>query len=208
MAETLEQIYEWCAGFPEWGLCPLLFLLALLQYVFPPVPSDTLLVALGMLVSGNVFHLLYGFLSYTAGSVIGGIVLFEVCFLLGDKVRKIGFFRQHFDEKSLEKARRRIRSYGGAYYLVLRFVPSMQCVTVIVMGLLKCDRLRSRVQIGTVSVIACAVFYFLGLLLGQNLPKLVRILDALGTAGKAILILMLSAAVLIFVIQKITKRNN
>ncbi len=76
MEQILNDTLAFFSGFPEWALCLVLFALAILQYIFPPVPSDTLLVALGILVSQKVFNPFFGFFSYVAGAVAGAAALF------------------------------------------------------------------------------------------------------------------------------------
>jgi len=208
MAETLENLCAWASDFPEWALCPLLFVLAIVQYVFPPIPSDTLLVALGMLVSAKVFDPFFGFLSYSLGAVIGALALYEVCFIFGDKVRKIGFINNLIDENRLQKARSRIEKFGGAYYFILRFVPSMQCITIIVMGFLKIKRINARIYIGSVTFAACIIYYLLGLFLGSNIPRLVKILDALGIIGWILLAAVIISVIFIVIIRRLNKREN
>ncbi len=208
MEQALSDIIAFFSGFPEWSLCLLLIALALLQYVFPPVPSDTLLVALGILVSQGVFHHIYGFVSYAAGAVAGALGLFYLSYFLGDKVRNIKFVKVHISEKSFEKAHKVIGKYGGASYFILRFVPSMQCITIIVMGLSKTEKKKSVIYISAVTVFACLVYYLLGYLLGSNIPKLLSVLDALGTAGWIILAAAAVAALAGFIIYKIASNRK
>ncbi len=202
MEQTLSEILAWFSGFPEWALCLILFGLALVQYIFPPVPSDTLLVALGILVSQGVFHQFFGIAFYSAGAIIGALALFYLTYFLGDKVRKIKLINKLIDENTYEKSKKVIEKYGGASYFILRFVPSMQCITIIVMGLTKMKKRKACVYITLVTVFACAVYYLLGLLLGSNIPFLLRILDALGTIGKVLLCIIIIIVVILVIILK------
>ena len=208
MEEKLAEILAWFSGFPEWALCLLLFALAVLQYIFPPVPSDTLLVALGILVSQGVFNGFFGFSCYVIGAVAGAFGLFLLTYYLGDKVRKIKFVAAHINEKGHDKAKRILEKYGGASYFVLRFVPSMQCITIIVMGLMKTEKKKSLFWIAAVTVFACLVYYLLGIFLGSNIPRLIEILGALGAAGWIILAVIAVAAVTGFIIYKIRSNRD
>ena len=84
----------------------------------------------------------------------------------------------------------------------------MQCITIIVMGLTKMKKSRAYFYIPCVTVFACAVYYLLGLLLGSNIPFLVRILDALGTVGKILLVLLIIAVVIGVIIYKRKNSKN
>ena len=209
MEQALNDALSFFSGFPEWALCLVLFALAILQYIFPPVPSDTLLVALGILVSQSVFHPVFGFLSYVVGAAAGAAGLFFLTYFLGDKVRKIKFVNAHINENTHDRAKKIIEKYGGASYFILRFVPSMQCITIIVMGLIKTEKKKSLFWIISVTVFACLVYYLLGILLGSNIPKLIDILETLGAAGWMILAAIVAAAVTGFIIYKIrSNRKN
>ena len=208
MEQTLDSILTWFSGFPEWALCLILFGLALVQYIFPPVPSDTLLVALGILVSQGVFHNFLGFTAYSIGAVIGAMGLFSVAFVLGDRVRKIKLINNLIDDKTYEKAKRVIEKYGGGSYFLLRFIPSMQCITIIVMGLMKVKKRRAAFYLSCVTVLACAVYYLLGFLLGSNIPMLLRVLDALGTVGKVLLIALIAAIITAIIIFKLKNKSK
>lgn len=205
MEQTLTDFINWFSTFPEWALCPMLFGLALVQYIFPPVPSDTLLVALGILVSHGVFNKFLGFVSYSLGAVIGALALFLVAYRLGDRVRKIKIINSLIDEKTHEKARKTIDKYGGGSYFLLRFIPSMQCISIIVMGLVKIKKRKAYFYVSCVTVLACAVYYLIGVLLGANIPLILRVLSAMGTFGRimlAALIAVVAAAVIIIKLRK------
>lgn len=208
MEQTLSQLLSWASGFPEWLLCIILFALAILQYVFPPVPSDTLLVALGILVSQHVFHDFLGFTAYSIGAVAGALGLFTITYMLGDRVRKIKFINNLIDEKTQAKARNVIEKYGCGSYFLLRFIPSMQCITIIVIGLAKIKKSKAHFFITCVTVFACAVYYLLGLLLGSNISYLLSVLSAIGTAGKVLLAILIAAAVITVIIVKLKNKKN
>lgn len=208
MEQTLTEFINWFSSFPEWALCPMLFGLALVQYIFPPVPSDTLLVALGMLVSQGAFNIFFGFASYSLGAVIGAVALFLIAYRLGDRVRKIKIINRLIDEKTYEKAKNNIDKYGGASYFILRFIPSMQVITIIVMGLAKIRKKKAYFYLSAVTVLACAVYYLIGVLLGANIPMLLRVLDALGTFGKILLIALIAVIIAAVVIVKLRKKQT
>lgn len=211
MEQTLNAILTWFSGFPEWALCLILFGLALVQYIFPPIPSDTLLVALGILVSQGVFNRFLGFGAYSLGAAIGALALFTVAYILGDRVRKIKLINRLIDDKTYEKAKTAIDKYGGGSYFLLRFIPSMQCITIIVMGLMKVKKEKAHFYVTCVTVLACAVYYLLGVLLGSNIPMLLRILDTFGNVGKillAVLIAVITAAVIIFKLKNKDKNKK
>lgn len=208
MEQTLTDFINWFSTFPEWALCPILFGLALVQYIFPPVPSDTLLVALGILVSQGVFNSILGFTSYSLGAVLGAAALFTVAYKLGDRVRKIKIINRLIDEKTYEKARKTIDKYGGGSYFLLRFVPSMQCISIIVMGLAKIRKRKAYFYVSCVTVLACAVYYLIGVVLGANIPMILRVLDAMGTFGKILLVALIAVIVAAIVIYKLRKKQT
>ena len=157
------------------------------------------------------FNRFLGFGAYSLGAAIGALALFTVAYILGDRVRKIKLINRLIDDKTYEKAKTAIDKYGGGSYFLLRFIPSMQCITIIVMGLMKVKKEKAHFYVTCVTVLACAVYYLLGVLLGSNIPMLLRILDTFGNVGKillAVLIAVITAAVIIFKLKNKDKNKK
>ena len=207
MEQELETLIEFCQRFPEWLLCLIMVGMAILQYIFPPVPSDTLLVALGVLVSNRAVGPFASFFSYCVGAVVGAYGLFELCWFLRDKAKRLTLLRSQIDEEKIEQARTRLRKYGGISYFFLRFVPSMQCITIITMGLARLERRRAYFFIGTVTVFACTAYYLLGVFLGQNIGVIIKAMTAMGAIGWVLLGAIVAAAVTAVIIYKIKKKK-
>lgn len=208
MEETLNSLTEYLSSMPILAVCAVLFGLALLQYVFPPVPSDTLLVAMGVMAYTRAFGGIEIFSAYTLGSILGAVGLYELCYLLGDKVRKIGFIKKLINDADLEKARVKLAKYGGISYFFLRFVPSMQCVTIISFGLTKIKRGAAYFCLITVGILSCAAYFFIGYFLGGNLKELSAILEDIGIAGWIILSVIIAAAVSALIVINIKKNKK
>lgn len=209
MEETLTKITELIDTIHPLIVCAVMFLMAVLQYFFPPVPSDTLLVAIGVITSSNLFLGIQMFFAYAIGAIIGSCALYELCLFLGDKVKKLKFVQGMIEGKNLDTAQEKLAKYGGISFFVLRFVPTMQVVTIIAFGLAKVRRERVYTILIAVGFLGSLVYAAIGFLLGDNLEKIDVLMNDMGILGWILLALIAAALLVAYIIYKIkSKRNN
>lgn len=183
MEETLNRITELIDTIHPLIVCAVMFFMAVLQYFFPPVPSDTLLVAIGIVASSNIFLGLQMFIAYALGAIVGSCALYELCLFLGDKVKKLKFVQGMIEGKNLDTAQEKLAKYGGISFFILRFIPTMQVVTIIAFGLAKVRRERVHIILIAVGFLGSLSFAAIGFLLGDNLPLIDKLIEEMGTFG-------------------------
>ena len=138
LAETLHEI-------PPVFLYAFFTFSTLIENIFPPWPSDTLIVFSGFLASGGSLSLTGAFLSSWAGNVAGGMVMYYFGNKIFHKTRKLqkkihaseGFLKKVFSfasHDSLMKTRRLFDSYGFKFVLFSRFFPGVRFFVSIVAG--------------------------------------------------------------------------
>ena len=177
--------------------------MAVLQYFFPPVPSDTLLVAIGVIASSDFLLGLQMFIAYALGAMVGSCALYELCLFLGDKVKNLKFIQGMIEGKNLENAQAKLAKYGGISFFLLRFIPTMQVVTVISFGLAEVSRKRVYTILVAVGFLGSLVYSAIGFLLGDNLSLIDKLMSEMGTFGWILLILLAAAIIIAYIIHKI-----
>ncbi|NBO66111.1 MAG: hypothetical protein EBU88_14940, partial [Acidobacteria bacterium] len=75
----LEQGIFWLQQAPPWGVLLLMFLIAYVENVFPPAPSDMLLVFAGTMIGFGTVDFAPALIAATSGSTTG----FMSAYLLG-----------------------------------------------------------------------------------------------------------------------------
>ena len=207
MAEALNKVAELIDTIHPVIVCAVMFFMAVLQYFFPPVPSDTLLVAIGVIASSDLFLGLIMFLSYAIGAIFGSCALYEVCLLLGEKVKNVRFIKNMIEGKNLDTAQEKLAKYGGISFFILRFVPTMQVVTIIAFGLMRIHKKKVYTILFSVGLLGSFCYSAIGFLLGDNLPLIDKLMNELGVMGWIILAALVLAITAAYVIYKIKNRK-
>ena len=134
--KLFRKLYEWVLHWAETPYGPLaLFLLALAESSFFPIPPDALLIALCLGVVKKSFR----FALYAAvGSVLGGMIGYAIGFGLWEAVN--GFFYSYipgFTEEIFQKVMENFNSYGFWYVFSAGFTPIPYKVFTIASGVFK-----------------------------------------------------------------------
>lgn len=207
MEETLNKLIECIDSIPSLAVIAIIFLLAVLQYIFPPVPSDTVLIAIGIIANSDFTMGFEMFFSYIAGAIVGSSALYEICRVFGDNVRNIKFIRNMIEEEKLEKACANLEKYGGFSFFFLRFIPAMSIITIIAFGLIKIKRRKVYSILIIVGITGSLVFSLIGFLLGENLRLIDTMLKKLGVFGWIIFGVIILIVVILQIINKIKPRS-
>ena len=131
----LRRLYDWVLHWAEtpYGV-PALFLLALSEASFFPVPPDLLLIALGLSINRKAFH--YAAVC-TVGSVIGGVM----GFFIGMKFWTLGqeILFHYVSRESFETVRAYFQDYEAWAIAIAGFTPVPYKVFTISAGFFRVD---------------------------------------------------------------------
>lgn len=116
----IRRLYEWVVHWAETPYAvPALFMLALAESSFFPVPPDVLLIALAFGASQKAFH--YAFVA-SVGSVLGGILGYFIGFFLWNVVG--GFFTTYvFSEELFVLVQRKYELHSFWIVFAAAFTP-------------------------------------------------------------------------------------
>ena len=208
MEETLSRITELIDNIHPIIVCAVMFVMAVLQYFFPPVPSDTLLVAIGVISSSDIFLGLQMFIAYALGAMVGSCALYELCLFLGEKAKKLKFVQSMIEGKNLDNAQEKLAKYGGISFFILRFVPTMQVITIVAFGISKVHRKRVYTILIAVGFLGSFVYSLIGYLLGDNLPLIDKLMSEMGAFGWILLGIIVIVIASIYIIYKLKNKKN
>lgn len=158
---------------PLWISLSVIFGAALIEYVFPPFPGDTLLVAAGFFVAQGALPLPLTFLVLTLGSVAG-------C-LIGWSLGHHGLgLRRLITPHYLEQIKQSYERWGTWLLIANRFIPAFRGAFMIGTGLVKMP-LKPILIWGTFSAILWnSVLIGLGYAFSDSLENLLQITQAYG----------------------------
>lgn len=165
---------------PLWLSMLLLFFAAWVEYIFPPFPGDTLLVAGGFFVAQGALPMALTFAVLTLGSVSGCVV--------GWALGHHGLGMRHLIKPDyLERVKISYARWGVWLLIANRFVPGLRGAFMISTGLIKMP-IKPILIWGTFSAILWnTVLIGLGYIFSDSLENLLEITQAY---GKTVLILI------------------
>lgn len=136
---TLEQ------GPPEW-VYALVVASAAAEYVFPPIPGDTVaLFAVALAVRAQL-HWLFVYLAMTAGALLGGVAAWGLgVWLANHQTSWPSFLRASSAQRALDAVRRGYERHGAMYLVFNRFLPTLRAFFFLGAGL-------SRMSAGSVLI--------------------------------------------------------
>jgi membrane protein DedA with SNARE-associated domain len=113
----------------------LLALSALLEYVFPPFPGDTVTLFGVFLVTRYEWSLALVFVALLVGSAIGAMADFYVGVWMGSRYRSGRFLRREAVREQVEKVIASFRRHGEVYIALNRFLPAVRAVFFVAAGM-------------------------------------------------------------------------
>lgn len=173
-----------------------IFLLITIENIFPPIPSEVILLFGGFMTIYTNLSVWGVIISATLGAVAGAIVLY----IIGRKLtmsKLEGFFNSGFfrvfrlKKEDLRKAQQWFNRHGSKAVLICRFIPFMRSIISIPAGMakMKITIFLCFTVIGT--FIWNTVLVFLGRLAGNAWGKIVLYLDYYSLTTGALIFLIL-----------------
>lgn len=186
----------------------LLFISAVLENIFPPVPGDTITVLGAFFVGKGILSFPAVYAVTTLGSTCGFMILFYIGYFLERE-----FFMKMdlpvFSAKSIVSAEKWFEKYG--YYVVLanRFIPGIRSVVSLAAGI---TILRPQ-RVFIFALISATVWNFIwiyaGYSLGNNWEQVrEKFTVIIGSYNMAAVSIMVLAVAVYLAVKKISKRKG
>ena len=198
-----EDILNNISNFTPFWIYVTLFFFAFVENVFPPSPSDLVVVIGGSLVSTGVVNFIPILLLTTFGSVIGFMVLFYFGSTVDRKVVHSGKFK-YIPVGAIDKVELWFKKYG--FYVILgnRFFPGTRSVISFFAGM-SMMKAKKTIFLATISAFVWnAIIIYLGYIFGNNVSVVDKYLSTYSNIAIGIAILM----VLILIIKTVIRKKN
>ena len=197
----MDELLQWLLQIDPLWVYFFIFLFAFIENLFPPSPSDTLIVFAGALAAmekGNFFLTL---LSATAGSLLGFMTMFAIGRWFGNSIvekKKIPFI-------SLESVHR-IEAWFGkyGYWLIVanRFLTGTRAVISFVAGMSNLAFGRTIALSAVSALVWNAILVYAGYSLGSHWEDIGSYLRTYSTIVTIIVILVIAAFAVRHVVRK------
>ncbi len=207
----MEQLFNLLMDFfnqqSDFLLYLFLFLSAMVENLFPPIPGDTITAFGAFLVGTGRLNYLIVYIVTTLGSVAG----FMQLFFLGKYLEKAFFIEKNysfFSKESILDAEKWFKKRGYFVVLFNRFLPGVRSVISIVSGISKLNNLKVFLYALISASVWNLIWIHAGYTIGGNWEtvksKLASLLYNYNYAVGGIFIVLLG----IFIFKKLKARSN
>lgn len=173
-----------------------LFAFAYIENVFPPSPSDLVVVIGGSLVGTGTLSFIPTLIITTIGSVLGFMTLFFIGWMLDKKVIKSGKLK-FISVEAVLKVETWFKKYGYWVIAINRFLPGTRSVVSFFAGMSRLD-IKKTVILSTLSAfIWNFLIIYLGMLFGENVEVVDRYLETYSN-----IVIAVTAIVVIFFVVR------
>lgn len=179
---------------------------AFIENIFPPFPSDVAIVAVGSLTGVGSVNFFLALLCSTTGSTVGFVVMYKVGGWFGQKVLERGKIK-FIPLDQVHKVEGWFHKYG--YWVVVgnRFLSGTRAVVSVFAGLSELSLLWCSVLSLLSALIWNGILLYSGKVLGDNWKDIVVFLEAYGKAATSILIILVLVLVGRYIYQRQSKPN-
>ena len=200
-----EDILNNISSFTPFWIYVTLFLFAFVENVFPPSPSDLVVVIGGSLVSTGVISFIPALLLTTIGSVVGFMILFYFGSTVDRKVVHSGKYK-YIPVDAIEKVELWFKRYG--YYVIIanRFLPGTRSVISFFAGMSMLDVKKSAILATISAVVWNAIIIYLGYIFGNNIAVVDKYLSTYSNIAIAIAVVVVIVVVIKFFVSR--KKNK
>ena len=183
------------------------FFLILIENVFPPIPSEVILLFSGFFSTYTNLSVLYMIVASTFGSLLGAIILYYIGKIFNkERLKKIVNGRLgkilFLKEKDIDKADEWFDNKGNKSVFFCRFVPIVRSLISIPAGMSEMPMLKFIIYTVCGSMIWNTVLICLGYKLSDNWEYVLTILDKYQMVVIIILIIILGYVIIKFYRKK------
>lgn len=141
----IEAFIQWIVSLVSQNLYPGVFLAALIETVFPPIPSEVVFPLAGYSILKNemsVFHVIGVGIIGGCGATVGAFVIYIISKRLG-RVGLIKYLKYaKIKESNLEKADKWFEKYGDKSVIIGRVIPGIRELVSIPAGIFNMNPIK------------------------------------------------------------------
>jgi membrane protein DedA with SNARE-associated domain len=178
----VEQIITWLQQLSPLGILAVVFFFAFIENIFPPSPSDVLLIFGGTLIGLGTIDFTSMLIASTLGSTLGFMLAYGLGRYFQHRLLQ-GTASRYLPVNAIERVSSWFQRYGYGVIIINRFLTGTRAVVSVFAGISKMDF--------AVTTLLCAasatVWNFLLLYLGKSFGKNWRsVMDYLAVYGEVV----------------------
>lgn len=191
-----ETILTQISDFTPLWIYVTIFFFAYIENLFPPSPSDIIVVIGGSLVGTGTVHFIPLFFAATLGSLSGFLTAFIIGWQFDKKLVHSGKLK-FITVEAVEKVENAFRKWG--YYLIVanRFLPGTRAVISFFAGMSRLNVNKTTILSLISSAIWNALLIYLGIAFGKN----VDVIDSYLKTYSNIILVITGLIILFFILK-------
>jgi membrane protein DedA with SNARE-associated domain len=195
----LEYFIEFLRQLPTAGVLVFVCFITFLENVFPPSPSDMVLVFCGTLIGISGIGFVPMVISATLGSVMGFAAMYAVGLRFGDRIKHRN--SPFLPREAIERADVWFQKYGLLIIIANRFLSGTRAVISLFAGMAKLTFVPTMLLSAASAALWNAILLGAGALLGNNWEKIDGYLALYGRFALGAVVLVLVGVAARFLLQ-------
>ena len=189
MQEQLEALLHLVGGVPVETVYLLVGVGAAIENLFPPVPSDVVVVAGGILADRGILDARLVFLVAWASNLLLALSVYVAALHFGGGIFSTRWGRWLLRPAQLERMSLFYEEYGTLTLRVSRFFPVFRVLVPAFAGISRLGFWRTALPLTIASAVWYAVLVFGGVVASRNIPRIVGALTAVNTTAGVVALL-------------------
>lgn len=187
------------------------FLLITIENVFPPIPSEVILLFGGFMTTYTSMHVVGVIIASTLGSVLGAIILYYIGKILNkERLKKIITSKPgkllRLKPEDIDKADEWFDTKGNKTVFFCRFIPVIRSLISIPAGMSEMPMKKFLVYTTLGSLIWNAALTIAGSIVGENWTSILEIMDNYSHIIVVLLAIIFVIAIIVFYSKR--RKNN
>ena len=199
----LEQILTYISSLSPFLIIAVLFFFAFIENIFPPSPSDVVVVAGATIVANSTFLFIPVLAITSIGSSLGFALMYYLGNKFGESIVRTGRLK-FVKQESLGKADKWFSKYGYNLIMVNRFLPGTRAVISFFSGIHRLTPLKTFLY----AFISSFLWYALLIYLGIQLEKNVQLLDRYLKTYSNIILAVTAVVIVVVLVRLLFKRKK
>jgi membrane protein DedA with SNARE-associated domain len=197
-----EDILSKISTFPPFWIYITILFFAFIENVFPPSPSDVVLVIGGSLIGTGAINYFLALAFATIGSITGFMLMFYIGSTVDKKVIHSGKFK-YIPVDSLDKVETWFRKYGYFIIVANRFMPGTRAVISFFAGISNLEPKKTITLCFVSALVWNAILLYLGFVFGDNVAAVDEYLNTYSN-----IVIAVTAVVILFFIVRFFIRKR
>ncbi len=201
--DLIQQGINWLQQLPPEGVLALMFFLAFIENIFPPSPSDVLLVFAGTLIGIGTIDFTSALIVSTLGSTCG----FALAYVIGRYFQEhivSGRLSRYLPLTAINQVEKLFQRFGYGVIVANRFLAGTRAIVSFVAGMSRMNFPATTALCAVSAAAWNAILLYLGMVFGKNWQKAGEYLSIYSTVVTVIVL----AVAAFFVWRYLKNRRN